>query len=159
MELVRLDGVFDIKYGVNLELNAMTSTTSNDGIPFVSRTEKDNGVSAYVKPMEGITPNPENTLSVAGGGSILETFLQEKPYYSGRDLYYLRPKLALSKKEMLAYCTLIRANKYKYNYGRQANKTLKDIMIPHPDEVKQITQRMTIPEQPSKDFFITRKYF
>lgn len=31
---------------------------------------------------------------------------------------------------MLFYAKCISANKYKYNYGRQANKTLKDILIP-----------------------------
>jgi Type I restriction modification DNA specificity domain len=32
--------------------------------------------------------------------------------------------------EMLFYAKCITVNKYKYNYGRQANKTLKDILIP-----------------------------
>ena len=32
--------------------------------------------------------------------------------------------------EMLFYEKCISLNKYKYNYGRQANKTLKDILIP-----------------------------
>ena len=36
---------------------------------------------------------------------------------------------------MLAYCYLIKLNKYKYNYGRQANKTLGNLIIPEPDEL------------------------
>jgi hypothetical protein len=35
--------------------------------------------------------------------------------------------------EMICFAKFINANKYKYNYGRQANKTLKDILIP--DEI------------------------
>jgi hypothetical protein len=31
---------------------------------------------------------------------------------------------------MLFYAKYISANKYRYNYGRQANKTLKDILLP-----------------------------
>jgi hypothetical protein len=69
-------------------------------------------------------------LSVAGGGSILSTFYQPKPYYSGRDLYVLSPRQKMSVVEMLFYATCIAKNKYKYSYGRQANKTLKDILVP-----------------------------
>lgn len=36
---------------------------------------------------------------------------------------------------MLYYCTAIEANKYRYSYGRQANKTLKDILVPSPEEI------------------------
>lgn len=35
-----------------------------------------------------------------------------------------------NKEELLFYSYCIRKNKYRYNYGRQANKTLKDILIP-----------------------------
>ncbi len=60
-----------------------------DGIPFVGRSDRNNGVTARVLPIAGVTPNPSGTLSVAGGGSVLATFLQLEPYYSGRDLFYL----------------------------------------------------------------------
>lgn len=36
---------------------------------------------------------------------------------------------------MLYYCTIIEANKYRYSYGRQANKTLKDILVPSPEDI------------------------
>lgn len=36
----------------------------------------------------------------------------------------------MSKEEMIFFSLCIRANKYKYNYGRAANKTLKEILIP-----------------------------
>lgn len=131
-DLVKLSEIFDVIYGVNLELvhiEQCTSTTEN-AIPFVSRTEKNNGVSAYVYEMIDIEPNPKHTLSVAGGGSVLSTFYQPKPYYSGRDLYVLIPKKELSVVEMLFYTKCISSNKYKYSYGRQANKTMKDLLIP-----------------------------
>ncbi|QWR78985.1 hypothetical protein E2O03_012980 [Candidatus Magnetomonas plexicatena] len=43
--------------------------------------------------------------------------------------------------ELLFYTICIRKNRYKYNYGRQANKTLKDILIPAemPIEFKSIS--------------------
>ncbi|UYY93993.1 restriction endonuclease subunit S [Bacillus cereus] len=131
-ELVPLKALFTISYGVNLELNKLEQVTehSHDTVNFVSRTAKNNGVSAIVKKIDGVKPQPPGTITVAGGGSVLETFLQPKPYYSGRDLFVLYPKKEMNENELLFYVTSIRANKYKYNYGRQANKTLKDLQIP-----------------------------
>lgn len=131
--MIKLSDIFEIKYGVNLELNSLD--IDRNGIPFVARTAENNGVSAYVKPVNGINPNPANTISVSGGGSVCEAFLQKTPYYSGRDLFYLTPKISLSETQMLFYCACIRANKYKYNYGRQANKTLKDLLVPNVNEI------------------------
>lgn len=133
MKVVPVSYLFEVFYGVNLELNKLTQDIN--GIPFVSRTSKNNGVSAFVKPVEGKNMNPANTISVAGGGSVMESFLQKKPYYSGRDLYYLVPKVNMSDSVMLYYCACLRENKYRFNYGRQANRTLKDILIPDISEV------------------------
>ncbi len=85
------------------------------------------GVVGRVKPIEGINPNPAGSISVAGGGSVMSSFLQKEEYYSGRDLYYLVPKIKLNDKELLFYCLCLRANAFRYSYGRQANKTLKEI--------------------------------
>ena len=128
----RLDEMFDVVYGVNLELVNLTQCRSTDvgAVPFVSRSENNNGVSAFVEREFEIEPNPAHTLSVAGGGSVLSTFYQPFPYYSGRDLYILIPKRKKNIVEMIFYAQCIRANKFKYSYGRQANKTLRDIMIP-----------------------------
>lgn len=134
MILVKVSDLFDVKYGVNLELNILEQCEKESGVPFVSRTANNNGVSAYVTPID-IAPNPANTISVAGGGSVMESFLQKEPYYSGRDLFYLTPKEEMTDQELLFYCTCLRANKYKYNYGRQANTTLKNILIPDKSEI------------------------
>ncbi len=128
MNLIKVSELFDVKYGVNLELSNVDKLKNE--IPFIARTEKNNGMTAYVSIIRKVKPNPANTISVAGGGSVLSSFLQKKPYYSGRDLYYLKPKQKLSDNEMLFYCMCLRANKYRYSYGRQANKTLKNIKIP-----------------------------
>ncbi len=131
-DLVKISDIFDVKYGINLELINMIKCTSKDynSIPFVSRTENNNGVSAFVEKEIDLEPNQAHTLSVAGGGSVLSTFYQPLEYYSGRDIYILLPREKLSIIEMLYYAKVISLNKYRYNYGRQANKTLKDILIP-----------------------------
>ena len=130
MKQVRLDSLFDVVYGVNRELNAMTIVEK--GIPFVSRKSGNNGVSAFVSATYDKF-NPAHTISVAGGGSVLEAFYQPKKYYSGRDLFYLKPHESMSKEVMLFYCTCIRKNSYKYNYGRQANKTMRSLLVPDID--------------------------
>jgi hypothetical protein len=131
-KLVKLSDLFEPKYGVNLELINLDqcNSTEKEAVPFVSRTERNNGVSAFVYEMPTIEPNPAHTLSVAVSGSVLSTFYQPKPYYSGRDLYVLIPKKDFSPIEMLFYAKYISSNKYRYNYGRQANKTLRDILLP-----------------------------
>src|SRR5436309_1165 len=110
MKLVKISDLFEVRYGVNLELNRLTIDPS--GINFVSRTARNNGVSAKVRPVEGVTPIEPGVLTVAGGGSVLETFVQPEPFYSGRDLYFLRPLYDMSLEEKLYYCMCIRSNKY-----------------------------------------------
>ena len=134
----KLSEIFNWWYGVNLEL--INCEVSHNGIPFVSRTAANNGVVARVSPVEGIVPNPSHTLSLAGGGSVLSCFYQDEPYYSGRDLFVLSPKVEMSKNEMILYSYIISTNKYKYNYGRQANKTYQDLMLPELHEIKLIVE-------------------
>lgn len=122
--------LFDVIYGTNMELVALKKGIGGNSINFVSRTSKNNGISAKVIPVKNIKPIKGPVLSVAGGGSVLETFLQLEPFYSGRDLFYLKPKISMTEDELFFYCTCIRANMFRYSYGRQANKTLKELAIP-----------------------------
>ena len=142
MKLVRISDLFEVVYGVNLELNKLT--IDPNGLNFVSRTARNNGVSAKVKPIEGIEPIEAGVLTVAGGGSVLETFLQPEPFYSGRDLYFLRPLQKMTLEQKLFYCICIRANKFRFNYGRQANRTLKDLLIPAMSEIPDWTETIFI---------------
>ncbi len=150
--LITLGELFTAVYGANLELVNVEECSKNDtdNLRFVSRTETNNGISAYVTRIEEIAPNPAHTISVAVSGSVLSSFYQDKEYYSGRDVYYLMPKREMSIEEMLFYTLCIKANKYKYNYGRQANKTLGGIMLPAemPVEFKHITvESIAVPKK------------
>ena len=127
---MKLGNLFDIKYGINLELNACEITDDTNGINFVARTSENNGIVAKVKPIKGKVPQPAGVLTCAAGGSVLSTFVQPYPFYSGRDLYILTPKEEMSLEEKLFYCHAIKMNAYRYQYGRQANRTLKDIDLP-----------------------------
>lgn len=129
----RLDEIFDIWYGVNLEV--VNCEVENSGIPFVSRQSVNNGVVCYVKPIDGICPNPAYTLSIAASGSVLTTFYHDYEYYSGRDVYIAKPINPMSKEEFLFYCYVIEQNKYRYNYGRAANRTLHKLVVPTYQEI------------------------
>lgn len=131
--MIKLQELFEVKYGTNLELNSLC--IDNNGVNFISRTAKNNGVSAKVAPVQGIQPIPAGCITVACGGSIMESFLQTEPFYSGRDIYYLTPKQEMSEAILLYYCHCLSMNKYRYNYGRQANKTLKTLLVPDISEI------------------------
>lgn len=128
---MKISDLFYVKYGVNLELMNCDISDDIDAINFVARTSQNNGVVAKVKKIVGIEPQPAGTLTVATGGSVMSTFVQIKPYYSGRDLYVLTPKKEMTFNEKIYYAMCIKHNSYRYSYGRQANKTLKDLEIPN----------------------------
>lgn len=131
--MVTLKDIFNVWYGVNLEV--VNSEVVEKGIPFVSRQSVNNGVVCHVAPIDGVTPNPAHTLSIAVSGSVLSTFYHDYPYYSGRDVYVAEPKEPMSKEEMLYYAYIIEQNKYRYNYGRGANRTFRDIVVPDKNEI------------------------
>lgn len=128
-----LGRIFHIEYGVNLELNACDLSADADAINFVSRSKSNNGVTAKISRIEGLEPQKAGLISIASGGSsVLSTFVQVEPFYSGRDLYVLECKENISIYAKLFIVTLIEANKYRYSFGRQANKTLHKIELQLP---------------------------
>jgi len=147
--MIPLSEYFDVVYGVNLELVHLQR--DQKGINFVARGSKNNGVVARVKLLPDVVPNPGGTISVSAGGSVMESFYQEEPYYSGRDLFYLKPKPGydFSIKQLFYYCMCLRANKYKFNYGRQANKSLPTLKIPSLSEIPTWVETMPLPIKPN----------
>jgi hypothetical protein len=136
--MIPLNEIFDVQYGNSLELNSLEISPkgADDAISFVSRTRENNGISAIVKKIENIEPFEAGLITVAGSGnSVLESFIQPKPFYTGYHVFVLKPKKELTDIEQLYYCYCIRQNQYKYNYGRQANRTIKDLLLPSPNEI------------------------
>ena len=60
-----LEDLFVVVYGHSLELNGLVQV--EDGVNFVSRTSKNNGVSARVAPLKDIEPAPAGLISVVCG--------------------------------------------------------------------------------------------
>ncbi len=132
MELTKLSNIFDIKYGNGFELYNFKSYSKRikNTIPFIARTSRNNGIAAFVEIMNDVEPFQSGLITVSVSGSVLEAFLQTEKFYTGFHILVLYPKYEMSIIEKLYYCQCMKANKYKYSYGRQANKTLKDILVP-----------------------------
>jgi len=126
---MKIRDLFYLENATPLELINMTS--NNPAVNFVSRTGENNGVVGYVDLIDNIKPYKAGTITVALGGSVLSAFLQKKDYYTSFHIKILTPKKTMTDVEKLYYCYLITANKYRYSYGRQANKTLEDIEVPN----------------------------
>lgn len=139
MKLVPLEKLFTVKYGNQFDLYQLDN---DDGhIDFVSRGEKDNGVSSKVKTFKGNEPFQAGLITVALGGSVLASFVQINNFYTGQNVKVLSPKREMNLLEKLYYCMAIKHNRFRYSaLGREANKTLKDILIPEfmPEELKVI---------------------
>lgn len=127
---MKVSDLFDVAYGQNLELYRLTRSSGRDAINFVGRSARNNGVTARVVPLDGVTPCEAGTLTVALGGSVLETFVQPHPFYTAFHVYVLTPTRQMTLEEKLWWAICIRANRYRYNYGRQANRTLADLDLP-----------------------------
>ena len=153
----KIEDLFDVVYGVNLDLSKLTK--DENGINYVGRSKKNNGITAKVAPLDQFKPNPGMTISVSGGGSVLEAFIQEEPYYSGRDLFYLKPKYDMSIEILQYYCMCIKANQFKYSFGRQANKTLSKIMVPDLSELPEwVFKKRNIELKDIPDYFLNEGY-
>ena len=105
----------------------------SSNINFVSRTSQNNGIVAKVT-VTSVKPFEAGLITVALGGSVLSAFVQDSPFYTAFHIMVLKPKVEMTLEQKLFYCMIIKNNAYRYGYGRQANKTLKDIEIPSLNE-------------------------
>lgn len=135
--------LFSVQYGNGLELAYLSK--SNHGVNFVARGKKDNGVVASVKKIIGITPFAEGCITVAVGGSVMESFLQKKPFYTAYHVMVLcpLPGIIMSDAVKLYYCMCLRMNKFRYSYGRQANETLADLQIPALEDIPEYVKKFS----------------
>lgn len=121
-----LTDIFFVDYGNKFDLNKMESLPTSP-IAFVSRTAQNNGVSAYVEPVARVKPYPAGAITVALGGSIGSTFLQNQPFYTGQNVSVLLPKSSMSDAAKLFISCIIMAEcSCRFvAFGRELNKHIK----------------------------------
>ena len=140
----RLGEIFEIKNAKSLEL--LSCKQVDAGVCFVARTSQNNGITARIERLDNVPPMPAGAITVALGGSVLSSFYQDEPFYTAFHVACLYPKHHLSKEQMLYYACAIEQNRYRYSFGRQANKTLKNILIPDIGELPAYVNESSIAE-------------
>lgn len=130
---MRVDELFEVKYGNSLSLNHLVQVEEGRGVAFISRTAQNNGVAAWVRRLPDVDPFPAGhlTVSLRSRNHALATFLQTQPFYTGYHLFVLVPHQQMSVHELLWWAECIECNRYRYNYGRQANRSLASLQLPH----------------------------
>jgi hypothetical protein len=131
---IPLRDLFDLRPGHSLELIRMQRAVAPEGVNFVGRAIKNNGVTARVHLPKDAVAGEAGQLTVAlGGNGVLSTFVQTEPFLCGRDVAILVAKNAtMSVAEKIWWSTCIYANRYRFSYGRQANRTLASMLLPTP---------------------------
>jgi len=125
-----ISALFDLKKGRRLTKARMTKGDT----PFVGAIDGNNGVSAKV----GQPPIHEgNTITVNYNGSVAEAFYQEHPFWASDDVNVLYPKFLMTPAIAIFFTTIIRREKYRFNYGRKwhlERMTQSEIRLPVNDK-------------------------
>ncbi|MCL5949039.1 MAG: restriction endonuclease subunit S [Candidatus Bathyarchaeota archaeon] len=108
--------LFSVEKGKRL---VVSKTPKKGNCPFVSATTKNNGISEMLD-IEPIFQG--NTITVSYDGSIGEAFYQPNPYWAVDSVNVLIPKFELNPFIAMFLITLIRKEKFRFNYGRKWHK-------------------------------------
>ncbi len=135
---MKLNDIFEIEYPKTLVFSEMT--ISENGINFVSSQDKNNGVVARVEERDGVKKYPAGIITVPLKGSVLMAHVQTEECYVAHQIAVLTPKVEMGLSSKLFYCLCIQKNAYRFNYGRQADRTLRELILPEhiPEWVKQV---------------------
>lgn len=102
----RLDALFDVKRG---------GAKGDTDAPLVSASARNNGVTGSGTG----TVYPAGMVTVSWNGSIGEAFYQPAPFTASGDVRALEPKTPITPEAALFVCTVIRAERFRYSYGRK----------------------------------------
>lgn len=108
--------LFTVEKGKRL---VISQNSKKGNCPYVSSTGKNNGFTA----MLDVKPNfPANTITVCYVGSIGEAFYQPNAYWGSDNVCVLLPKFNLNPFIAMFLITLIRMERFRFNYGRTWRK-------------------------------------
>ena len=126
-------------FKVKSSRDPLINTLCKGNTPYVSSTEFNNGISAYV---DVAATNDGCVLTVNRGGSVGKTFFQERAFLATPvDVRILQPKFEMNKFVALFLTVIIEKEKYRFNYSRKMGTgriNNLDIKLPtrtnnHPD--------------------------
>lgn len=142
MELIKISDIFDITYPKTLIFSECKA--KKGGTPFVSSKGSNNGISGFVEELDGVKKYSAGSITVALKGTVLASFLQPEDFYCAHQIAVLVPKIKLSDQSKLFYCQAIELNKQRFNYGRQADRTFKSLLIPSANSIPTWTKDFNI---------------
>jgi hypothetical protein len=137
---VKLNELFQISMGSKLDFSKMTF--DNPEISYVGRSAVFNGNKKLkVDLIEGVIPFEPGSITVALGGSIGSTFLQDEAFYTSQNVSVLIPlaKYNMNKYHKLFIITVL---KHQFSlkfvaFGRELNRYIRNdisILLPHNDQ-------------------------
>lgn len=107
----------------------------SNGINFISSQGKNGGIVGRVKEQVGIKVYPPGIITVPLKGTVLQAYLQLSPCYVAHQIAVLEPIDPMTDGEKLFYCMCIKHNRFRYNYGRQADLSLHTLLLPAREEI------------------------
>lgn len=121
--------LFDIKKGKRVIIDEIINNQGRHN--FVSAIDSNNGVFCKTN----LTPNQSaNVISVNyDGNGVAEAFYQDEPFWALDSVNVLYPKFKLNRFIAMFLITLIKKEKYRFNYGRKWHKGRMEgstIMLP-----------------------------
>ena len=140
--MIELQELFDIVYPPTLIFNQQV--LDKNGIPFVSSRGTNNGITGRVKTNLKANIYVTGSITVPLKGTVLQAFIQVEDFYCAHQIAVLSSKLNLDEREKLFYLLCIRENKYRYNYGRQADRTLPKLLMPSINEIPKWVYEMDL---------------
>ena len=107
-----ISDLFEIKKGKRL-----TKANMSDGsTPFIGSSDRNN---AWTSRIGRNAIHSSNTITVNYDGSVAEAFYQPKSFWALDSVNVLYPKFQLNPYLGLFLTTIIRQEKYRFNYGRK----------------------------------------
>ena len=111
-KLFQLQEFFDIRKGKRLTKSRMVPGQT----PFIGAIARNNGISCFVGQA---AIHEGNTITVNYNGSVGEAFYQPRPFWCSDDVNVLYPRFKLTPRIALFITTVIRRERYRYNFGRK----------------------------------------
>ena len=129
-ELIERGVFYQLKYGQ--KKYESKHTLDKGGVPLISAKEVDNGCFGFYDVQPTIS---EPAITIARTGSVGEAFVQDMPCGITSDCLILKPKAKLSLEYLYYVVSVIRREKWRYNFGRKITpKRLLNVNLIEPTD-------------------------
>lgn len=137
--------LFKIEIAKSYNLNQLNEI--ENGVNYVSRTKKNNGVSALVEKLEDMKMYPKGTITVPlVGNSTMMASLQLKEYCCSQNIAVLTPLVDMSDAEKMFYSVFIQKQKDNFSYGRNGHSRISELDIPPLNRLPEWVNKKSVKE-------------